>query len=405
MTDLLVRLFIKDYKNINSASVRKQYGTLSGLTGILLNILLFAGKLVAGLFTGAISVIADAFNNLTDAGSSIVTLAGFKIAGKKSDEDHPFGHGRAEYVAGLIVSLVILVVGFELLRSSFEKILHPEPIAFSGVSAVILGASVLMKLWLGLFNRRLGRRIDSAMLRATATDSFTDAIATFAVLAGLCIFLLTGLNIDGYLGLVVSLFIMYSGYNAVKDTVDPLLGQAPDPAFVQGIHDTVLAHDQIIGIHDLIVHNYGPDRIMISLHAEVPGDGNIMQIHDTIDLIEMELREKYGCDATIHMDPLAPEDDFIRKLRADVGRIIAGIDERLSIHDLRATNGPTHTNIIFDVVVPFHFRLSDDALVATLKAEIQKLNPTYYAVITVDRDLNSYSDKNKPKRGGSHEKE
>ncbi|MGN0556602.1 MAG: cation diffusion facilitator family transporter [Acutalibacteraceae bacterium] len=386
MFDILLRAFVRDYQNTSSAAVRKSYGTFSGVVGIILNLLLFLLKLAGGVISGAVSVIADAFNNLSDAGSSIITLIGFKLAGKKQDREHPFGHGRVEYIAGLIVSFIIILVGLELLKSSAEKIFHPEEIVFSPITLIILIASIAVKLWMGLFNRSLGRRIGSAALKAVAADSISDVCATAAVLAGLCIAHFTGLALDGYIGIIVALFIIFSGYNAAKETLSPLLGAAPDPELVNNIKHTVCAHDEIIGIHDLIIHDYGPGRFMISLHAEVPDDIGITAAHDVIDLIEMELQSKFNCGCTIHMDPVASDDEFANQLRGQLKDVIKSVDERLTFHDFRYVTGPTHTNLIFDVAAPFDLKLTDSEICEEIKLRLHDINESFFAVIRVDRD-------------------
>ncbi|MBQ2676888.1 MAG: cation transporter [Clostridia bacterium] len=386
MTSLLLKLFVKDYKNTKNEQVRHRYGSLGGTVGIVLNIFLFIIKIVAGTLTGSISVTADAFNNLSDAGSSIITLVGFKMANMPNDKEHPFGHGRFEYIAGLGIAFIIILVGFELLKTSFDKILNPSNVAFSLVSLIILIISVLTKLWMGLFNKKLGTAIDSAALKATATDCLSDVCATLAVIIGLVVGGLTGFNPDGYIGILVAGFIMFAGIKAAKETLGPLLGAAPDVELVNGIRDTVLSYEDVSGIHDMIIHDYGPGRTIISLHAEVPSDGDIIKIHDTIDLIEMELREKFGCDATIHMDPLAKNDEFTNQLYNKVYELVRSVDGALSIHDFRVTSGPTHTNLIFDVVAPFKFKMTDDQLISTLKELIHNENPQYFAVIQVDKD-------------------
>ena len=384
MTELLVRRFIQNADDTSSPAVRQAYGRLSGLVGILLNLLLSAGKFLAGLLTGAISITADAFNNLSDAGSSVVTLIGFQMAGKKADADHPFGHGRMEYLSGLFVSVLILLVGVELFKSSVEKILHPTPVDFSWLSVGILAVSVCVKLWMCLFNRRLGRRIGSAAMQATSTDSLSDAVATSAVLAGLLVGRFTPLTIDGWVGLLVSLFILKAGWGAAKDTIDPLLGKPADPELVQEIEATVLAHEEISGIHDLVIHDYGPGRRMMSLHAEVPADCDIMVVHDKIDNIERELNEVYGIEAVIHMDPVRNDEQTLQ-LRAKVAMLVRSIDPSLSIHDFRIVPGPTHTNLIFDVVAPHGFRLEDDQLKASIRQAVSVLDSTYRTVVQVDR--------------------
>ena len=381
----LVRLFIKDCDNVTDPAVRERYGILSGAVGIVLNLLLSAGKLFAGLMTGSISITADAFNNLSDAGSSVVTLVGFKLAGQKADDGHPFGHGRMEYLAGLLVSLMILLVGVELGRSSIGKILHPEAVDFSLVSTGILAASILVKLWMGQFNRGLGRKIGSAAMAATAADSLSDAVATAAVLAGTLVNRFAHVNIDGWVGLAVAVFILRSGWGAAKDTINPLLGESPDPELVKQLRELVLSHPQVVGMHDLISHDYGPGRRLCSFHAEVPQDADILDAHDAIDHIEREIKEKFGIETTVHMDPIATADEKINQLRRQVADLARVVEPEMTIHDFRVVRGPTHTNVIFDAVVPHKCRLTDEEVLQRLRQAVSALDPTYQAVIQIDR--------------------
>ena len=381
----LVRLFIKDCDNVTDPAVRERYGILSGAVGIALNLLLSAGKLFAGLMTGSISITADAFNNLSDAGSSVVTLVGFKLAGQKADDGHPFGHGRMEYLAGLLVSLMILLVGVELGRSSIGKILHPEAVDFSLVSTGILAASILVKLWMGQFNRGLGRKIGSAAMAATAADSLSDAVATAAVLAGTLVNRFAHVNIDGWVGLAVAVFILRSGWGAAKDTINPLLGESPDPELVKQLRELVLSHPQVVGMHDLIIHDYGPGRRLCSFHAEVPQDADILETHDAIDHIEREIRETFGVEATVHMDPIATDDEQVNRLRARVAQLAGAVEPGMTIHDFRVVRGPTHTNVIFDAVVPHKCRLTDEEVLQRLRQAVSALDPAYQAVIQIDR--------------------
>ena len=381
----LVRLFIKDCDNVTDPAVRERYGILSGAVGIALNLLLSAGKLFAGLMTGSISITADAFNNLSDAGSSVVTLVGFKLAGQKADDGHPFGHGRMEYLAGLLVSLMILLVGVELGRSSIGKILRPEAVDFSLVSTGILAASILVKLWMGQFNRGLGRKIGSAAMAATAADSLSDAVATAAVLAGTLVNRFAHVNIDGWVGLAVAVFILRSGWGAAKDTINPLLGESPDPELVKQLRDLVLSHPQVVGMHDLIIHDYGPGRRLCSFHAEVPQDADILDAHDAIDHIEREIKEKFGIETTVHMDPIATADEKVNQLRRQVADLARVVEPEMTIHDFRVVRGPTHTNVIFDAVVPHKCRLTDEEVLQRLRRAVSALDPTYQAVIQIDR--------------------
>ena len=381
----LVRLFIKDCDNVTDPAVRERYGILSGAVGIVLNLLLSAGKLFAGLMTGSISITADAFNNLSDAGSSVVTLVGFKLAGQKADDGHPFGHGRMEYLAGLLVSLMILLVGVELGRSSIGKILRPEAVDFSLVSTGILAASILVKLWMGQFNRGLGRKIGSAAMAAPAADSLSDAVATAAVLAGTLVNRFAHVNIDGWVGLAVAVFILRSGWGAAKDTINPLLGESPDPELVKQLRDLVLSHPQVVGMHDLIIHDYGPGRRLCSFHAEVPQDADILDAHDAIDHIEREIKEKFGIETTVHMDPIATADEKINQLRRQVADLARVVEPEMTIHDFRVVRGPTHTNVIFDAVVPHKCRLTDEEVLQRLRRAVSALDPAYQAVIQIDR--------------------
>lgn len=384
MTKLLLRLFVPDHTNIHDPAVREAYGTLSGVVGIVLNILLAAGKFLAGMLTASIAITADAINNLSDAGSSVVSLIGFKLAKEPAHKDHPFGHGRIEYIAGLVVAMIIILMGFELGKSSIEKIFAPETMTFSILSLIILLASIAVKLWLALFNSTLGRLINSPTLRATATDSLSDTLATSVAVICMLVHYFFQLNIDGIAGIIVACFILFAGYNTAKDTLSPLLGQAPDPLFVQEINDVVMSHSDIIGIHDLIIHNYGPGRTMMSLHAEVPNDADVMQLHDTIDIIEHELKHKFDCDAVIHMDPILIDDTQTILMREKLALMVYNISPDCSIHDFRMTRGPQHTNLIFDLVIPYNCDLPDGEIIRQLKEKINHLEDKYYAVIQVD---------------------
>ncbi len=386
MTALLIKLFIKD-GDVKDAEVRRKYGYLGSFTGIALNILLFIGKIIAGFIAGAVSVIADAFNNLSDAGSSILTLVGFKFAGRPADKEHPFGHGRMEYVTGLIISFIILLMGFELAKSSVSKIVSPEEIIFSPLAIGILVASVFVKLWMSLFNRKLGNAINSTALRATATDSLTDSIATAAVIISICISHFAGINLDGYTGALVSLFIIYSGINTFRDSLTPLLGSRPDKEFVQEIYERVMSYPNIVGVHDLIIHDYGVGNVIVSLHAEVPCNMDFMEAHELIDIIEDDLKAQYSCLATLHMDPVAAHDEETQNLKAMVIKIVKELDSSLTIHDFRMTKGNTHVNLLFDVVVPYGFKYSDSETIEIIREKIHNIDEKYFAVIVVDKDM------------------
>ena len=385
MIHFLAKHLIKDHEDISSPAVRRAYGILCGCVGIGLNLLLFAGKLLAGILSRSIAVTADAVNNLSDAGSSVVTLLGFKLAAQEPDQDHPFGHGRLEYISGLVVSMVILLMGVELGKTSLEKILHPEPVDFSPVVAVILCASILVKLYMVLYNRRIGKRIHSAAMAATAADSLSDCLATSAVLLGTLAGHFLDLHIDGWCGAAVALFILWSGFGAARETINPLLGQPPSPEFVEQIRSLVRAQPQIIGIHDLIVHDYGPGRRILSLHAEVPASGDILALHDVVDALEKQLNEKLGCLATIHMDPVVNDGGATTEARERVQAVVQVIDPGISIHDFRMVPGPTHTKLIFDAEVPYQCTLPDQEIRRRIQSAVQALDEAWSAVVEVEK--------------------
>ncbi len=363
---------------------RRVYGTLGAVVGILLNICLFTGKYLAGFFSGSIAIMADAFNNLSDAGSSFISLIGFVFSGKKPDLDHPFGHGRIEYLAGLGVSFLILLMGVELAKNSVQKILHPVSVQISTLSIAVLSASILVKLYMAYYNHAIGKKIRSATMAATATDSLSDAAATTVVLLAMLFLAVTGINIDGYCGILVAVFILAAGIGAAKETVSPLLGQAPDPEFVKEIKELVMQHDEVLGIHDMAVHDYGPGRVMVSLHAEVSGDGNIYELHDLIDRIERELKEKLHCETVIHMDPIDVGNEKTVEMKEEMVKLVKAIDKRLTIHDFRMVTGTTHHNMIFDVVIPADFKLSQEELKDIIQKKVWEKWPDYYVVIDVD---------------------
>ena len=387
MIELLAKWFIPHRDSMENGALRRAYGTLCGAVGIGLNILLFMGKFFAGQLSGSIAVTADAFNNLSDAGSSAVTLLGFRLAGKKPDTDHPFGHGRIEYISGLIVAGLILLMGVELAKSSFDKILHPEEVTFSALAVVILAVSVAVKLYMWFYNRRIGGKLRSAAMEATAMDSLSDAAATFAVLLATLIGKWTGLAVDGYVGLLVALFILFSAYKAAKETLSPLLGQAPDPELVQRIRDIVAEHDTVVGIHDLVIHDYGPGRQMVSLHAEVPASGDILALHDVIDNIERELHEKLHVQAVIHMDPIVTDDAEVDALRRQVAELARQVEPRMTVHDLRVVRGTTHTNLVFDAVLPLDAAITPAEAARRIREKVSELDGDYYAVVTVEHSF------------------
>lgn len=387
MISFLARIFVKNPTDFKSPEVRQSYGMLCGGVGIFLNILLFAGKWLAGTLSGSIAITADAFNNLSDAGSSVITLIGFKLSGQEPNPEHPFGHGRMEYLSGLFVAVAILMMGFELIKSSVEKVLHPEAIESSPLVLAILIVSILVKLYMSLYNRSIGQKINSAAMLATASDSLSDTISTALVLAATVISHFTGLILDGWFGILVGLFIFYTGITTMKDTINPLLGQPPEKEFVDEIERLVKAHAIVHGVHDLIVHDYGPGRLMISLHAEVSASGNLLEIHDEIDNIERELQTKLNCAATIHMDPVVTDNEEINRLRSAAAGLAKELDESFSIHDFRVVSGPTHTNLIFDLTAPFGCSMTDAEIKSAMKQKVQELTDgKYFAVIQVEHN-------------------
>lgn len=374
-------------KETGGAQERNRLGTLCGVLGIALNVLLFAIKLFAGTIAGSIAVTADAFNNLTDAASSVITIVGFRLAGQKPDPHHPFGHGRMEHITGLAISAIILLTGYELLTSSIDVVRNPQSVAFSALPAAILVISVLTKGYMYAYNRAVGKHIDSATVLACASDSLNDAMATGIVLLAMLASHFWGWQIDGWCGLLVSLFILKAGVGSAKDTVDELLGHAPAPELVQSIEQSVLAHPEISGVHDLIVHDYGAGRLMVSLHAEVSADGDLLALHDVVDNAERELCDRLGCIATIHMDPVRTNDAAVSEMYHRVKELVHAYDPALSMHDFRMVPGPTHTNLIFDVVAPHNYRLSDRELTEELSARVRQMGDIYYAVIQIDKSF------------------
>ena len=385
MIGFLAKHLIRDYQNVGAPEVRRAYGVLCGAVGIVINLLLFALKLLAGTLAGSVAITADAFNNLSDAGASIVTLLGFRLAGQKPDPEHPFGHGRIEYISGLIVSLVILLMGFELLRDAVGAILHPEAVECSALTISILLISICAKCYMYCYNHGVGKKLNAAAMQATAADSLSDCAATAAVLLATLAGYFLGWRIDGWCGLVVSLLILWAGFQAARDTLSPLLGQPPTEEFVQQIRDIVMANKTVCGIHDLVVHDYGPGRVMISLHAEVPAHGDILALHDEIDNVEKELHDKLGCEAVIHMDPIVTDDETVNAAHQKIASLVRGIDEHISIHDFRMVTGPTHTNVIFDAVVPYGCAMSDREAEEKIKQAVHELDPHYFAVVQIDK--------------------
>ena len=359
-SNFLVKRFVKNYDNISDIKVRGAYANLAGIIGIIVNLILFIIKLSVGLLSNSVSILADAFNNLSDATSSIITIIGFKMANKPADAEHPFGHGRIEYITAMIVSFMVMLVGLQFVKTSFQKIINPTPVTFELWPFILLLISIGFKFWLSKFNKSIGNKINSSTLKATATDAMGDVFTSTTVVISFLICKFTTLPIDGYIGIVVALAIVYSGFSLIKETLSPLLGEPPDPVLVSDITDMVMSYDNITGIHDLIVHNYGPGRIMASIHAEVPNDIDFELAHETIDMIERDAKKDLGIFLVIHMDPMATDDEFLNSTKEKTVEIIKTIDPALSLHDFRVVFGETHTNMIFDVVVPFEFYLSDD---------------------------------------------
>lgn len=389
MVKLLAKFFIKN-DNINEPVVRRKYGTIVGIVGIFLNILLFAGKFFAGIITGAISITADAFNNLSDAGSSFISLLGFRMAYKKPDKDHPYGHGRMEYITGLFVAVLVIIMGFELCKSSIERIIKPQGVDGSTVAIVILTVSILVKIYMNCYNRHYGKKLNVSSMLATAVDSLSDAVATSVVLISTIICKITGISIDGYVGAAVSVFILIAGIKAIKEMIDPLLGVAPDQEFVDKIYEIANSFDEIVGIHDLVVHDYGPSRKMISFHGEVPEDGNINELHEIIDKCERHIRRELGCDVTIHMDPVAVNDEKVNSLKAALIEKIKEYNPEISIHDFRVVDGPNRQNVVFDAVVPFDNEHDERMVEEKLLQLVRELPGNCYGVIDIDRQYTSH---------------
>lgn len=386
MTDFIIKKFIKDYENVNEQRVRESYGITASITGIILNTLLSIGKILTGIIFNSISVTADGVNNLSDGASSVITLIGFKISSKPADKDHPFGHARMEYLTGLILGIAVILVGVELIKSSFDKIMNPTKTIFSIEIIVVLIVSVLVKLWISLFYKKLGDKISSATLKASSTDSRNDVISTIVVILSLLVSKATGYEVDGYVGIIVALFILYSGYDILRDILNPLLGEMPDKEFIESIENKILSYDGIVNIHDLVVHNYGPNRYFASVHAEVDAKEDIMKSHDLIDNIERDFAREFDISLVIHLDPVITDDEEINELRSMTDEIVKSIDERLTMHDFRVVKGETHTNLIFDVVVPVDYDIKSSKLVSMIEKEIRNKDETYFAVITIDKN-------------------
>ncbi len=387
MTALIRKLFIRDYQNINDPNVRAKHGTVAGAVGIVTNLLLAGAKILIGALFGAIAIVADGLNNLADSLASIITLVGFRLSNQQADEEHPYGHGRMEYIAAMLISMLTVVVGFTLVQESVPKIFHPEEAASSPLIWVTLLLSIGMKLWQGLFYRKMGKLIASDTLRANFQDSINDVISTSAVLLSVLLTPVIGYNTDGVMGTAVALFIMYSGVMLMKETIQPLLGEGADAELSTCIKEEILRYEGALGVHDLIVHNYGPGRIFASVHVEVDADRDLLESHDLIDNIERELQKKLSLQLTIHMDPIVINDPELEQLRKELQEILAPFGPRVTYHDMRLVRGTTHTNLLFDIVVPFGFAYSDEELRARVDEEVRKRHPDFFTVIAVDKDM------------------
>jgi cation diffusion facilitator family transporter len=388
MISLLIRLFVKEYNNLDDAKVRIQYGKLASIVGMICNITLFAGKLFVGLLSGSIAIISDSFNNLSDAATCFINLFGFLLSGKPADRDHPFGHGRIEYITGLIMAFLIGAIGFEFLGTSIDRIIHPSPLVFSPIIACVLIGSILVKAWMFFFYRHIGKRIGSQTIIAASVDSYSDIAITLVTLISLLISVYLKIIIDGYVGVGVSIFVLYAGFSVAKDALSPLLGNEPDPVVVAKLKELLTSDRNVLGVHDVIVHDYGPGRMIASAHVEVSSSSNFMEIHDEVDLLEKQIGEQLHIPITIHMDPIDNDDASTKKIRSSVVNIVQSLSEKLSIHDFRMVTGKTHTNLIFDVAVPFDYSLSNDEIRQNIQNELSKIySTTFYLVIQFDRSF------------------
>ena len=385
MTNFLVRKFVKNYKNTADNNVRTAYGNFSGIVGIVCNAVLFVGKIIAGTLSGSVAITADAVNNLSDASSSVISLFGFKLASRPADEEHPYGHGRYEYLSGLMVAVFIMVIGVELFKNSVGKILHPEHVEYSLLSAGVLVFSILLKLWMMFFNKKIGALINSKTLKATAMDSRNDVVTTSAVLVAAAISHFTGVELDGWMGVAVAAFIMYSGFGLVRDTIDPMLGKAPDEEQVDSIRKKILSYKGVLGTHDLMVHDYGPGRQFASVHVEMAAEDDVIENHDVIDNIERDFLKNDGLHMVVHFDPISTKDSLVNELRTWISEQIKHLDSRLTIHDLRIVKGTTHTNVIFDCVVPHDMEIGEKEIKKFAANIVAEKYPNYYTVVTIDR--------------------
>ena len=384
MTSLLIRLFVKDRDNVGDPTVRNRYALLASITGIVLNILLFASKLTLGLITFSVAVVADAFNNMSDASSSVVTLVGFRMSGKHANKKHPMGHGRLEYISAFIVDMLIIVVGFELFMSSIDKIITPELPDVSNALLILLGVAILVKLWLFFYYGKIAKKINSAAIRAASFDSISDTIATTLVLVSALISRYANIAIDGWAGIIVAAFILFTGFKAAKETIELLLGSTPDPEFVKKIYEFVKNYPQVIGIHDVMVHDYGPGRLIVSFHAEVPSDSNFCYAHDVVDCIERDMHDQFGCIVTIHIDPIDVNDERVNEMRKLAEDTAKEVDESFTIHDFRMTYGGKHYNMIFDLSIPTDSKYDDEEAAKLVAERIKEKNPDCFAVIKAE---------------------
>ena len=386
MTNFLIKKFVKNYNDTDNPAVRASYGKLSGFVGIICNLILFISKIVIGLISGSVSITADAVNNLSDASSGIISLLGFKMAEKPADAEHPYGHGRYEYLSGLTVAVLIVVIGIELFKSSLKKIIYPTKITFSPVLVLVLVLSVLVKLWLMMFNKKTGQTINSSTLTAAAADSRNDVISTLAVLTSSVLESTTALNTDGWIGAGVAVFILFSGFGLIKDMIDPMLGTAPEPEFIEKIRAKILSYPGVLGMHDLLVHDYGPCRLFVSVHIEMAAEEDVIESHDTIDNIEHDFLKDDGIHMIIHYDPVLTRDALTNELKTEVSAIAKQINNSLSIHDLRVVPGTTHTNVVFDCAAPFSLDMTDSQIKSEFNERLKALHSDYNCVVTIDRD-------------------
>ena len=388
MTYFLIHLFVKDSDNLNDAKVRIRYGKFASIVGMICNIILFSGKLSVGLLSGSIAIVSDSFNNLSDAATCFINLFGFFLSGKPADKNHPFGHGRIEYITGLIMSFLIVLIGFEFLRTSIDRIIHPTVLTFSPVTAGVLIGSILVKAWMYFFYRQVGKRIASQTIIAASVDSCSDIAITFVTFISLLVSVYYKITIDGYVGVGVSIFVLYAGYTVAKDALSPLLGNEPDPTVVESLKELLTTDKNVLGVHDVIVHDYGPGRMIASAHVEVCSTSDFMEIHDEVDLLEKQIGEQLHIPITIHMDPIDMDDSSTKEIRSSVVQIVNLLSDKLSIHDFRMVTGRTHTNLIFDIAVPFEYDLSDEEIRNKIQDELTKRYPAlFYLVIQFDRSF------------------